>query len=70
MNIKDFSVHIHFPLGGHIKDGPSSGVTIVCALISLFWRIPLQSMIATTGEISLNGHILPVRNIFIILCSL
>ncbi|XP_015378410.1 PREDICTED: lon protease 2-like, partial [Diuraphis noxia] len=36
---------------------------IVCALISLFWKIPLRPMIAMTGEISLNGYVLPVGGV-------
>jgi len=35
----------------------------VCALISLFWKIPLRPMIAMTGEISLNGYVLPVCHV-------
>lgn len=64
VGIDNFCVHVHFPTGGIPKDGPSAGITIVCALISLYWKIPLRSMIAMTGEISLNGNVLPVCNIF------
>jgi len=64
VNIDDFCVHVHLPTGGIPKDGPSAGITIVCALISLFWKIPLRPMIAMTGEISLNGYVLPVCNEF------
>ncbi|VVC36708.1 Hypothetical protein CINCED_3A004038 [Cinara cedri] len=59
-----FCVHVHLPEGGHRKDGPSAGITIVCALVSLFWNIPLKSMIAMTGEITLQGYVLPVCNTF------
>lgn len=70
MDISNIGVHVHLPEGGHKKDGPSAGITIVCALVSLFWNIPLKSMIAMTGEISLTGHVLPVRNtFFIIICN-
>lgn len=63
VNLHNFCVHIHLPRGGNPKDGPSAGITIACALISLFWKIPLKSMIAMTGEISLNGYILPVGGV-------
>lgn len=62
MDINNFSVHVHLPEGGYKKDGPSAGITIVSALVSLFWNIPLRSMMAMTGEISLTGHVLPVCN--------
>ncbi|KAI8329039.1 ATP-dependent protease La [Chlamydoabsidia padenii] len=56
-------VHIHFPSGSIPKDGPSAGVTLVCALVSLFgeWQVP--ATIAMTGEISLRGQVLPVGGI-------
>ncbi|ORZ05996.1 ATP-dependent protease La [Absidia repens] len=56
-------VHIHFPSGSIPKDGPSAGVTLVCALVSLFgvWQVP--STTAMTGEISLRGQVLPVGGI-------
>ncbi|XP_025191640.1 lon protease homolog 2, peroxisomal-like isoform X2 [Melanaphis sacchari] len=60
VNIQDFCVHVHLPTGGIPKDGPSAGISIVCALISLYWKIPLKSMIGMTGEMSLNGYVLPV----------
>ncbi|XP_029341622.1 lon protease homolog 2, peroxisomal-like [Acyrthosiphon pisum] len=63
VNIDNFCVHVHLPTGGNRKDGPSAGITIVCALISLFWKIPLRPMIAMTGEISLNGYVLPVGGV-------
>ncbi|KAF0772871.1 lon protease 2, peroxisomal-like [Aphis craccivora] len=63
VGIDNFCVHVHFPTGGIPKDGPSAGITIVCALISLYWKIPLRSMIAMTGEISLNGNVLPIGGV-------
>ncbi|XP_025191639.1 lon protease homolog 2, peroxisomal-like isoform X1 [Melanaphis sacchari] len=63
VNIQDFCVHVHLPTGGIPKDGPSAGISIVCALISLYWKIPLKSMIGMTGEMSLNGYVLPIGGV-------
>ncbi|MGI6394136.1 MAG: endopeptidase La [bacterium] len=62
---KDFSVeekdiHIHFPAGAVPKDGPSAGITITTALISLFLKKEIDPFIGMTGEISLTGEILPI----------
>ena len=56
-------IHIHVPAGAVSKDGPSAGVTIFTALISLFTGIPVDANIAMTGEISLRGRILPIGGI-------
>lgn len=59
--IANTNVHIHFPAGAVIKDGPSAGITIVTALISLFSNKVVRPDIAMTGEISLKGLVLPVK---------
>ncbi|CAG2174939.1 unnamed protein product [Oppiella nova] len=56
-------VHIHFPAGAVGKDGPSAGVTIVTALVSLFLGKVVSSDVAMTGEITLRGLVLPVGGI-------
>lgn len=55
-------LHIHFPAGAVGKDGPSAGVTIAAALISLFSERPIVTDVAMTGEITLRGVVLPVSN--------
>jgi ATP-dependent Lon protease len=54
------AVHIHVPAGGIPKDGPSAGVTMVSALVSLATGRRARSDIAMTGEISLRGKVLPI----------
>ena len=53
-------IHIHVPEGAVNKDGPSAGVTITTALISLFLNKKVEKSIAMTGEITLRGRILGI----------
>jgi len=53
-------VHIHIPAGAVPKDGPSAGLTIALALISLLTKRPVRREVALTGELTLSGRILPV----------
>ncbi len=56
-------IHIHVPSGAVPKDGPSAGVAMVTALVSLLSGRPVRPRVAMTGEISLSGVVLPVGGI-------
>lgn len=58
-----FDTHIHVPAGAIPKDGPSAGITMFCALFSLFTDRCLKDNLAMTGEITLRGMVLPVGGI-------
>ena len=61
---KDFleksDIHIHIPAGGMPKDGPSAGVTMFTALVSMLTGVRVRHDVAMTGEITLRGRVLPI----------
>lgn len=60
---EEHDIHLHVPAGATPKDGPSAGVTMAVALASLISRRPTRANVAMTGELTLNGQVLPVGGI-------
>jgi ATP-dependent Lon protease len=61
--VENMDIHVHVPAGGIPKDGPSAGVTMYTALVSLFLGVPVRADVAMTGEITLRGNVLQVGGI-------
>ncbi len=53
-------VHLHVPAGATPKDGPSAGVTMTTALLSMILEVPTREKLGMTGELTLTGHVLPI----------
>jgi ATP-dependent Lon protease len=58
--LDSLDMHIHFPSGATPKDGPSAGVAVAVALVSLLTGVPARHDVAMSGEMSLTGAVLPV----------
>ncbi len=62
-SFRGHDIHVHVPAGAIPKDGPSAGVTIAMALLSLFTGRPARRDVALTGELTLTGRVLPVAGV-------
>lgn len=59
----DYDLHIHLPAGGVPKDGPSAGITLLTSILSVITNRPIDGSFAMTGEVDLQGGVLPIGGV-------